>query len=145
MPSVNDILLHKGARVATVARETSVLKAASDMNKHHIGALVVLDEDDEVVGIFTERDILNRVVAANRDPAATPVAEVMTSPIVFCRESTTLAECQQVMTQKRIRHLPVMEDGQLRGIISTGDILAGQVASQQTTIEYLNEYLYGPT
>lgn len=144
MPSVNDILLHKGARVATVARETSVLKAASDMNKHHIGALVVVD-GEEVIGIFTERDILNRVVAANRDPAATLVAEVMTSPIAFCHESTTLAECQQVMTQKRIRHLPVMEDGQLRGIISTGDILAGQVASQQTTIEYLNEYLYGPT
>ena len=144
MPSVNEILLHKGSSVATVSGNATVLNAASEMNKHHIGALVVVD-GEEVVGIFTERDILNRVVAANRDPAATLVAEVMTSPIAFCQESTTLAECQQVMTQKRIRHLPVMEDGRLRGIISTGDILAGQVASQQTTIEYLNEYLYGPT
>jgi CBS domain-containing protein len=144
MPSVNDILLHKGSSVATVSGKATVHIAASQMNQHHIGALVVLD-DGKVVGIFTERDILNRVVAPNRDPASTQVAEVMTSPVAFCHEATTLAECQRVMSQKRIRHLPVMEEGELRGIISTGDILAGQVASQQTTIEYLNEYLYGPT
>lgn len=142
MPTVQSILDKKGGDVATAGCDTSVLEAAKLMNERHIGALVVTD-GDRAVGIFTERDILRRVVAVGRDPAKTPVREVMTSPMACCRRNTKLVECRTVMTMKRIRHLPVVEDGNLYGMISSGDILATEVADQQATIEYLHEYLHG--
>jgi len=142
MPNAESILEKKGGDVATVDRKTTVLDAAKTMNQRHIGAVVVT-EGDRVVGIFTERDILNRVVAAGKDPMITLLGEVMTSPMACCRRDTRLAECKTVMSQKRIRHLPVVEDGKLYGMISAGDILASEVADQQATIEYLHEYLYG--
>ncbi|MFH1108483.1 MAG: CBS domain-containing protein [Planctomycetota bacterium] len=144
MSNAQSILHKKGADVATVDRKTTVLDAAKTMNQRRIGAVVVTD-GDRVVGIFTERDILNRIVAAGKDPKTTRVEEVMTSPMACCQRDTRLTECRAVMTQKRIRHLPVVEDGKLFGIISAGDIVAGEVADQQATIEYLHEYLYGRT
>ena len=142
MPNAQSILHKKGADVTTVDRKITVLDAAQTMNQRRIGAVVVTD-GDRVIGIFTERDILNRVVAAGKDPKTTPVGEVMTSPMACCRRDTSLAECKTVMSQKRIRHLPVVEEGKLYGMISAGDILAGEVSDQQATIEYLHEYLYG--
>ena len=142
MPNAQSILQKKGADVATVDRKTTVLDAAKTMNQRRIGAVVVAD-GDRVVGIFTERDILNRIVAAGKDPKTTRVEEVMTSPMACCRRDTNLTECKTVMSQKRIRHLPVVEEGKLYGMISAGDILAGEVSDQQATIEYLHEYLYG--
>jgi CBS domain-containing protein len=142
MPNAQSILEKKGADVATVDRKTTVLDAAKTMNQRRIGAVVVTD-GDRVVGIFTERDILNRIVAAGKDPKITRVEEVMTSPMACCRRDTPLADCKAVMSQKRIRHLPVVEAGKLYGMISSGDILAGEVVDQQATIEYLHEYLYG--
>jgi CBS domain-containing protein len=142
MPNAQSILHKKGAEVATADRKTTVLDAAKTMNHRRIGAVVVTD-GDRVVGIFTERDILNRIVAAGKDPKTTPVGKVMTSPMACCRRDTLLAECKTVMSQKRIRHLPVVEDGKLYGMISAGDILASEVSDQQATIEYLQEYLYG--
>jgi CBS domain-containing protein len=142
MPNAQSILHKKGADVATVDRKTTVLDAAKAMNEQRIGAVVVTD-GDRVVGIFTERDILNRIVASGKDAKTTRIEEVMTSPMACCRRDTRLTECRTVMTQKRIRHLPVVEDGKLYGIISAGDIVAGEVADQQATIEYLHEYLYG--
>ena len=142
MPNAQSILHKKGADVATVDRKTTVLDAAKTMNQRRIGAVVVTD-GDRVVGIFTERDILNRIVAAGKDPKTTRVEEVMTSPMACCRRDTPLADCKAVMSQKRIRHLPVVEEGKLYGLISAGDIVAGEVADQQATIEYLHEYLYG--
>jgi len=142
MPRAQAILDKKGSDVATVDRETTVLDAAKIMNERRIGAVVVTI-GDRVVGIFTERDILNRIVAARREPATTKVGEVMTSPMACCGRETRLAECKAVMTSKRIRHLPVVEDGKLYGMISSGDILASECEDQQATIEYLHEYLYG--
>lgn len=142
MPTAQSILDKKGTDVATVDIKASVLDAAKVMNSRHIGA-VVATTGDRVVGIFTERDILNRIVAAGKDPAKTTVEEVMTAPMACCRRDTKLAECRAMMSQKRIRHLPVVEHGRLYGMISSGDILASEVADQQTTIEYLNEYLHG--
>ncbi len=142
MPTAQSILDRKGPEVTTVTAEANVLDAAKLMNQRRIGALVVT-RGDRAVGIFTERDILNRVVAAGRKPEGTRVEEVMTSPMACCRRDTTLPECKAMMTQKRIRHLPVVEEGELFGMISSGDILAGESAQQQATIEYLHEYLYG--
>ena len=142
MPNAESVLEKKGREVATVDRADSVLVAAQEMNRRRIGAVVVRD-GDRVVGIFTERDILNRVVAAGLPPAETAVGTVMTCPMAVCRRDTKLAECKSVMSQKRIRHLPVVEEGRLYGMISTGDIMATEVADQQATIEYLHEYLHG--
>lgn len=142
MPTAQLILDGKGCDVATVKREATVLDAARLMNERRIGAVVVT-EGEKVVGIFTERDILNRVVASQLPPAETKVGTVMTSPMACCRRDTPLAQCKNVMTDQRIRHLPVVEDGHLFGMISSGDILASESVDQQHTIEYLHEYLYG--
>ena len=142
MPNAESVLEKKGREVATVDRADSVLDAAQEMNRRRIGAVVVRD-GDRVVGIFTERDILNRVVAAGLSPGGTQVGTVMTAPMAVCRRDSKLSECKSVMTQKRIRHLPVVEEGKLYGIISIGDIMASEVADQQATIEYLHEYLHG--
>ncbi len=142
MPTAQTILDRKGNDVATVEHASNVLEAAIVMNQRKIGAVVVSD-GDRVVGIFTERDILNRVVAGKRSPDATRVGDVMTSPMACCRRDTPIEECRAVMTGKRIRHLRVVEEGQLYGMISSGDILANEVKDQQNTIEYLHEYLHG--
>jgi CBS domain-containing protein len=141
MATVRDILAKKGGYVAAVGRDHSVLDAAKEMNVRRVGSLVVI-EGESVVGIFTERDILTRVVAVRRDPETTSVGEVMTAPVAVCHPETTVEECRGVMTNRRIRHLPVVADGRLVGIITSGDILAQEIAAQQTTIEYMHEYLY---
>ncbi|MHC4066314.1 MAG: CBS domain-containing protein [Planctomycetota bacterium] len=144
MSTAEVLLKQKGGQVVTIGREASVLEAARRMNDQRIGALIVAD-GEQAVGIFTERDILNRVVAAQRNASETKVGEVMTSPMACCTRSTTLAECKAVMTEKKIRHLPVVEEGKLYGMISSGDVLANEVANQEHTISYLSEYLYGRT
>lgn len=142
MPTVKDILDKKGVKVVAVAADNTVHEAAKRMNEHRIGAVVVVS-GEKVIGIFSERDVLNRVVAAQKDAASIKVKEVMTSPVACCKLSSKLSECEMVMTQKKIRHLPVVEDGKLCGMISAGDVLAWRSASQESTIEYLNQYLYG--
>jgi len=115
MPTVEAVLARKGGQVVTIGAADSALTAATLMNERGIGGLVVLDAG-RVAGMFTERDILRRVVAMKRDPAATPVRDVMTTPVAFCRRETTLGECRAVMTEKRIRHLPVVDDKGVCGI-----------------------------
>jgi CBS domain-containing protein len=140
--TVQSILDKKGARVVKVSGEASVLDAATLMNHHRIGGVVVT-EGELVVGIFTERDVLCRVVAARRDPAQTSVRDVMTSPVACCAPETTRAECRTVMRHRHIRHLPVVTDGRLVGIVSMVDILEDTEEEQRETIRYLHEYLYG--
>lgn len=143
MFKVQHILERKSDKpVACIGANASVLDASRVMNERHIGALVVT-EGERVTGIFTERDILNRVVAAQRAPDRTAVREVMTAPVACCTRATTLAECRSVMRSKRIRHLPVVEEDRLFGIISIGDILEDEHEEQKETIRYLFDYLYG--
>jgi CBS domain-containing protein len=146
---VKNILAKKGSFVASISRTHTVLDAAKEMNARRIGALVVTDEDN-VVGIFTERDVMTRVVALQLDPGKTRVEQVMTCPVACCRSDSSLAECRQVMTNKRIRHLPVVDENKLVGIVTSGDVLANAVEEQRETIddlhksiEYLHEYMHG--
>ncbi len=141
MATVKDILSKKGTSVVALNAEDSVLDAARVMNEKGIGGLVVTD-GGVMVGVFTERDILRRVVTEQRDPAATPLRDVMTSPVVYCPPDAKLEDLTALMTEKRIRHLPVMDDDELCGIITTGDILAHAVNEQAYTIEYLHKYVY---
>lgn len=142
MPTAQTILEKKGSEVATIDHDVTVLEAAQLMNERRIGAVVVTS-GERVIGIFTERDMLIRVVAAGKQPDATKIGDVMTAPMACAHRNTTLAECRSVMTERRIRHLPVVEDGTLYGMISSGDILASEVQQKQETIEYLHEYLHG--
>ena len=114
------------------------------MNERRIGALCV-GEGETLVGVFTERDLLNRVVSGKRDPATTKVAEVMTSSVITCGPRGTIEDCATVMSHKRARHLPVVEGTKLAGMVSTGDLTALQVAEKQALIEDLHEYLHGRT
>ena len=142
MHTIKEILENKGQAVFSITEEATVLDAAKTMNERHIGALVVT-RGEKVIGIFTERDILNRVVARQRDPAQTVVRDVMTTPVACCSPRSSRAECRGDMRGRRIRHLPVVDDERLVGIVSIGDILQDEGAEQQETIRYLYEYMHG--
>ena len=144
MPSAQDVLAKKTGDVATISEKATVTEAAKIMSDRRIGSLVVCRRE-KVVGIFTERDVLNRVVARHLDPLKTIIKDVMTTPVACCQPTTKLAECRSVMTEKRIRHLPVVNENRLVGMISSGDLLALEHQEQKRTIEYLHEYLYEGT
>ena len=113
------------------------------MNRERIGSVLVCDSEG-AVGIFTERDVLARVVSAAKDPAATVVADVMTSPFVTVKATTTVEEAIRVITTKRCRHLPVMgEGGEILGLVSIGDITQWIVREQENQIEGLFDYIEG--
>lgn len=143
MPTVADIISKKGSTVHTISPTATVLEATNKMNQHKLGALIVMNEG-QVVGMFTERDVLRRVIGEQRDPATTSIAEVMTGDVICCSPETDMDEVSQIMQQRRIRHVPVCDAmGNLRGLISIGDVNAYHVMHQEATIEYLNEYIYG--
>ena len=143
MPTVQDVLAVKGSKVHTTSPNALVLEATQKMNEHKIGSLVVMD-GNEVAGIFTERDVLSRIVVAQRDASSTRVADVMTRDVLCCRLEMDLDEVAAVMKTHRCRHLPVCdESGKLHGMISIGDINAYYTSNQAMQIEYLSEYIYG--
>jgi CBS domain-containing protein len=141
MSAVRDILARKGSTLISVRPADTVLRAATRMNEEGIGGVLVMDGDD-LAGIFTERDVLRRVVAAGLDPARTTVGQVLTSSVVTCEPQTSIDECAALMTARHIRHLPVLEAGRLVGLVTIGDILAFRVSEQQSTIEQMNNYLF---
>lgn len=143
MATVKDLLAIKGSRVLSIHPEATALEAAQLMNEHKIGALLVMDED-RIVGMFTERDILHRIVAEERSPSHTHVAEVMTTEVVCCKPQTSIEEARGAMKNRRIRHLPVVDDaGRLLGLISIGDLNAYESHNHEVTIHILEEYIHG--
>ena len=138
--TIERVLADKGDTVEAIAPDTSVLRAVERMNQCHIGSLVVCD-GERPVGIFTERDVLVRVVARGLDPKRTPVGEVMTRDLIAIRPDVTVTEAMLVITERRCRHLPVVDDRGLRGLISIGDLTRWIVRDQEQTIEDLYEYL----
>ena len=143
MPSVQDILSAKSSKIHTTRPGATVMDAINQMNERGIGALVVTEEG-RVVGMFTERDVLRRVVGADRSPSDMFVAEVMTGEVVCTGPREDLDEVRAVMKNRRIRHLPVCDgDGNLLGLISIGDLNAYDASNQEATIHFLNEYIYG--
>src|SRR5262249_53902339 len=143
MATVREILARKGTHVSTISPGETVLEAVNRMNEDKIGSLVVI-EDGEVVGMFTERDILRRVVGEQRDPAQTLVGEVMTTEIFCCTLETTIAEARGAMKNRRVRHIPLLDaERRLRGLISIGDLNAYETSDHEQTIFLLQEYIYG--
>jgi len=145
MPVIKDILAEKGPSVLTIRKDASALEAAELMNEHKVGSVLVVT-DGMIDGIFTERDVLRRIVAARRDPTTTRVAEVMTTELACCKPETSIDEARSFMRNKRVRHLPVIDDdNNVHGMISIGDLNAWRLDGQEMTITYLQEYLYGMT
>ena len=141
MATLGDLLATKGHEVIAVQPSDTVLQAANLMNDRNIGGVVVLD-GDRLAGIFTERDVLRRVVAQALDPSDITVAEVMTTPVITCPPDLTLEDCAAIMTTRGVRHLPVQEGGELAGVVTIRDLLAYKVSEQQATLEQMTNYLY---
>jgi signal-transduction protein with cAMP-binding, CBS, and nucleotidyltransferase domain len=123
--------------MATVA---SVLDAVRAMVEANAGSLLVT-EDGSIGGVVTERDYLRRVTLEGRDERTTPVREIMSSPLVVVMPETTLEECMAMMTDRRIRHLPVMEGGEVVGVVSIGDVVKYQSQQQSFELRYLHDYI----
>ena len=141
MANARRILSEKSkSDVISVGPAASVLEAARIMNEHHIGSLVVL-KGDRLQGIFTERDVMRRVVAEGRDPDTTLVRDVMTHPVACATPDTAYTELCTVMREKRIRHLPVVEDDVVLGMISIGDLNRADHDDQEKTIKYLEQFM----
>lgn len=132
---------NKGGRVERVDSGVTVRSAVGVMNQHVIGSVLVFD-GDRLVGIFTERDVLTRVVAEGRDPAAVRVGEVMTRTLIVIDRGTTVHQAMTLMTSKRCRHLPVLEDGRVVGVISIGDLTRWVIRHQERAITDLTDYIH---
>jgi CBS domain-containing protein len=143
MPTANDILARKGFSVFVVPSTATVLEAVERMNQLRVGAVVVMDQG-RMSGMFTERDVLRRVLGDHRSPSTTLVKDVMTTDVICCGPNTDVDEIGAIMKERRVRHLPVCDrDGDLLGMISIGDVNALHTTHQEATITYLSEYLYG--
>ncbi len=140
MATAQQFISLKGGTVASLGPGATVLEAALLMNERGIGSVMVID-NDRLAGIFTERDVLRRVVAEQRDPATTKLADVMTSPVACAAPHTRLDEIRQVMRERRIRHVPVVNAKRVLGMISIGDLNKAQYDVQAETIRYLEQYI----
>lgn len=148
MAFVHELIAAKGSRVVTITAEATVYEATARMNQHRIGALVVVSKEDpnRMEGIFTERDVLRRVVAQLRYPDLVTVGEVMTTEVTTCGPDTDVSEAAALMQERRVRHLPILNDaGKLQGLLSIGDVNGFYVAQQQAQINELSDYICGRT
>ena len=128
-------------RLLTISQACTILDAARLMNTHHVGSLIVTDGFDDMCGIITERDILTRVIAEERSTIDTQVSQIMTRKVISCDPSTKLAEVRTIMTEKRIRHIPVIDEGSIVGMVSIGDLNAASNADLSFEVESMREYI----
>jgi CBS domain-containing protein len=140
--SIATLLQHKGGLVRTVNAGVSVSEAVKEMNRHKIGSVLVM-EGEKLVGIFTERDVLSRVVAADLDPQKTPVTQVMTSNVLTVSPETTVQQMMDLFSEKRCRHMPVVKAGAIVGMISIGDVSRWVASAHRAEAESLRQYITG--
>lgn len=137
---VKDILDKKGTDIYSVGQNESVLDAISKMAELNIGALVVMD-DQTLVGIISERDYRNKVILKGRTSKDTLVSQIMVDQVICVQPSDNINLCMQLMTNKKIRHLPVLDEGSLTGVISIGDVVKAVIESQKNEINSLRNYI----
>ena len=140
MSKVSDILGDKSGKVLEIEASASVFDAVQQMVEANVGSLLVTDGGD-IVGIVTERDYLRRVTLEGRTDKETAVGEIMTAPLVVVTPDTDIDECMAIMTDRRIRHLPVVEDGDVVGVVSIGDLVKFKSKQQSFEIQYLTDYI----
>jgi CBS domain-containing protein len=142
MTQVAEILAEKGRGLLKIDADASILEAVEQMVEANVGSLLVT-ESGEVAGIVTERDYLRRVVVEGRTDRETPVREIMSSPLIVVTPQTSVDECMALMTNRRIRHLPVVDAGKVAGIVSIGDVVKFQSRQQSFEIQFLHDYIAG--
>lgn len=140
MTIVAQLLQTKGSHIWSVTPDTSVYDAIKLMAEKGIGAVLVLDEG-RLTGIMSERDYARKVILRGRSSRDTPVSEIMTQPVIYVHPDQSIEACMAIMTEKRIRHLPVMEGGQLAGVISIGDVIRAVISHQEFIIQQLESYI----
>jgi CBS domain-containing protein len=142
MVHVKHLLERKGKDVWAVDAATPVLEAIKVMAEKHIGALPVT-RHGELVGVVSERDYARKVILLGRSSADTPVAQIMSSPVVTVSPAEDVRHCMELMTERRIRHLPVLDGGRMVGVISIGDLVRAVIEDQEQTIEHLERFIAG--
>ncbi len=140
MNHVSEILSGTSRDLLKVAADATVFEAVRQMVDENVGSLLVTEGDD-IVGILTERDYLRRVALEGRTSKGTAVREIMSSPLVVVTPQTTVEECMAMMTERRIRHLPVVEEGQVVGIVSIGDLVKFTSKQQKVEIQFLTDFI----
>lgn len=140
--TIRQLLDEKGRTVYTIGPDESVFEAIRRMAEKGIGALLVT-EGNRPVGIVTERDYARKVILKGRSSKETPVREIMTPDFIYVRPDQTIEEAMAIMTEKRVRHLPVIEEGRLIGIVSIGDVVKSIIEHQQFVIDQLTNYIHG--
>lgn len=140
--TVRQILQRKNGNVWSVSPDTTVYQAIEIMADKRIGALLVID-DSKLVGILSERDYARKVILKGRSSKDTPVYEIMTSPVIFVHPGNSVDECMKIITEHRIRHLPVVDDEKVVGLVSIGDVVNWIISAQNHTIQQLQNYVAG--
>jgi CBS domain-containing protein len=138
--SVRLILKQKSQEIWHISPDACVYDAIKIMAEKYIGALLVV-ADDKLVGVVSERDYARKIVLQGKSSKETQVKEIMTSPAIFVTPKQTVQDCMRIMTEKRIRHLPVIEDGKILGVVSIGDLVKWMISAQQETISQLHSYI----
>lgn len=142
MQTVNDLLKGKGREVWSLDYKATLGDALALMAEKDIGALPIL-KDEKLVGIFSERDYARRVAKMGSCTLSTPITDLMTSKVFIVKPTCTVEECMAIMTNRHIRHLPVLEKNRLIGIVSIGDVVKGVIATQKNLINQLEDYIQG--
>jgi CBS domain-containing protein len=142
MTLLGQLLDHKGHGVHAVAAGASVIDAVRSMADNHVGALLVM-EGTRLVGIISERDYARKVVLQGRSSATTPVRDIMSAPVVTATPADTVDHAMRLMTDRRIRHLPVLQGEKVVGVVSIGDLVRSIIDAQRSTIEALQSYIQG--
>jgi CBS domain-containing protein len=140
MNKLSEILADKGGDVLRIESDASVFDAVQQMVEANVGSLLVMEGGD-IVGIVTERDYLRRVTLEGRTDKETPVREIMSSPLIVVTPETSIDECMAVMTDRRIRHVPVVDGGEVVGVVSIGDLVKFKSKLQSFEIQYLTDYI----
>jgi CBS domain-containing protein len=142
MMTVRQLLERKGTEIWSISPDASVFDAIQLMAEKSIGALLVIDKG-ELVGIISERDYARKVILKGRSSKKTPVKDIMTEKVLYVPPSRSLEECMALMTERRIRHLPVIDDGRLAGVFSVGDVIKAMISEQEFIIDQLESYIKG--
>ena len=140
--TVSRILERKGSSIWSIAPEAMVYDAIKLMAQKNVGALMVL-ENGVLIGIISERDYTRKVILQGKSSKETPVGEIMTKELVTAEPNDNIAECMRVMTERRVRHLPVLEGSKIIGIVSIGDLLKWVISAQDAAIDHLERYITG--
>ena len=141
MKSLNQLLAAKGSQVYSIRPDAKVIEALQLMAHKDVGALVVVD-GEKLVGIVSERDYARKVILHGRSSQDVPVRDVMTSPVITVDPTYSVEQCMALVTQKRVRHLPVLENDRLIGVLSIGDLVKEVIAEQEQTIKQLESYIH---